>query len=371
MEKHNQNLIQIVSRKNGEDGNGNNLIQLQNGFPDTLEFWKNAYFEFEVTTSENSQKVQKRDIALLIEFIKEHESNISREAWTPRLSKAFAEYLKNFVIESGKRRFNDKTINRIIAHNKTFAKWINKLRSFPLGNPMEKLKLLPIGTGLEIERAFTPQERGKILDTADFLLITGGLSKDRNRYKNKGFERLGSSQGRHAPKRKNYRPYRNRAIVYTLIETGMRRGAVVNIKINDIDFKHCIIRTEEKGGLQHSYHISKEGLQAISDYIKEERTQDTEINKSVSLFLSAPHIAHSKNQLSVRMINNIWNEICGMAGIKGKTPHSARHAMGKHIISKTGNISAVQRQLGHKNASYSMQYSRITAEEMRKVVDER
>ena len=38
--------------------------------------------------------------------------------------------------------------------------------------------------------------------------------------------------------------------------------------------------------------------------------------------------------------------------------------MGKHIIEKTGNIAAVQRQLGHKNVAYSMQYSRITAEEL-------
>jgi integrase len=49
------------------------------------------------------------------------------------------------------------------------------------------------------------------------LLETGGRSRDR--YRN-ATER---------PRRKDYRPYRNRAIVYTLIETGMRRSAVVGI----------------------------------------------------------------------------------------------------------------------------------------------
>ena len=76
-------------------------------------------------------------------------------------------------------------------------------------------------------------------------------------------------------------------------------------------------------------------------------------------------------RLSVRSINVIWDEICKMAGVVDKTPHSARHAMGKHIIEKTGNISAVQRQLGHKNAAYSMQYARITGEELRNVIDDR
>lgn len=44
----------------------------------------------------------------------------------------------------------------------------------------------------------------------------------------------------------------------------------------------------------------------------------------------------------------IWDEVCEVAGVEGKTPHLARRAMGKHIIEKTRNIAAVQRQLGHK-----------------------
>ena len=69
-------------------------------------------------------------------------------------------------------------------------------------------------------------------------------------------------------------------------------------------------------------------------------------------------------------MNQIWREVCAIAGVEGKTPHSARHAMGRHIIDKTGNVAAVQRQLGHKNAAYSMQYTRITDAELQKVVDE-
>jgi site-specific recombinase XerC len=38
---------------------------------------------------------------------------------------------------------------------------------------------------------------------------------------------------------------------------------------------------------------------------------------------------------------------------KDKTPHSARHGMGVYIMEKTSNVAAVQRQLGHKNASFS------------------
>ena len=79
----------------------------------------------------------------------------------------------------------------------------------------------------------------------------------------------------------------------------------------------------------------------------------------------------SKGRISPIVVNNVWNETSKMAGVGGKTPHSARHAVGKHIIEKTGNIAAVQRQLGHKNAAYSMQYARITDEELGEVLEDR
>ncbi len=94
---------------------------------------------------------------------------------------------------------------------------------------MAKMKLLPVGTGLEVERAITARERRRILDAADFLAVDGSKSRDRNRFK-----------GKDRPQRKNFRGYRNRAIVYVLIETGMRRAAVTKIDIDDVNFNRRI-----------------------------------------------------------------------------------------------------------------------------------
>jgi hypothetical protein len=38
-------------------------------------------------------------------------------------------------------------------------------------------KLLPVGTGLEVERALTPAERRRILDAADSLPLVGGYPR--------------------------------------------------------------------------------------------------------------------------------------------------------------------------------------------------
>ena len=71
------------------------------------------------------------------------------------------------------------------------------------------------------------------------------------------------------------------------------------------------------------------------------------------------------------VVNDIWNAVCRLANVQGRTPHSARHAMGKHIIAKTGNIAAVQKQLGHRQAAYAMQYARMTTEALAQVLDDR
>lgn len=336
------------------------LMRLDADLPDAISWWAEQYFRFEVTTSESSQRVQRRDMRLFIDFMLREEGTDRRVAWSPRLSKSFQDFLRREKVD-GQRQWNDRTVSRVMAHLKTFSKWVHRLRPFPLGDPMAKITLPSLGTGLDIERALTSSERRRILDAADVLLQAGGRSKDRNRYR----------AAEQRPTHKAYRPYRNRAIVYALIETGMRRAAVTNLDLVSVDWKGRTLDVVEKGGATHKYSISKEGIDAIRDYVEQERTVDDSHWNSPALFLATPNNPRAGGRLSVRMINVIWDGVCATAGVEGKTPHSARHAMGKHIMEKTGNVAAVQRQLGHRNAIYSMQYARITKKEMLDVIDDR
>jgi Phage integrase family len=174
---------------------------------------------------------------------------------------------------------------------------------------MAALKLPTIGTGLEVERALAPMERRRLLDTADLLLTVGGRSKDRKRYKTG--ER---------PQRKGYRPYRNRAIVYTLIETGMRRAAITQVNLDQVDLRRKMLTVVEKGGYTHPYQISREGTQAIQDYLTQERDQDAARWQSPALFLAAATVPQGTGRLMVEVINTVWNAVCRVAQVQGRTP---------------------------------------------------
>ncbi|MFZ0256031.1 MAG: site-specific integrase [Gammaproteobacteria bacterium] len=323
-----------------------------------------AYFAIEVTTAASSQAVQRRDIGRFLAFVLREEGTDRREVWTPRLSRAFVEDLRRQLQPEGGRVYSDRTINRMVAHLKTFAKWIHSRRPFKeREHPMEKLKTQALGAGLETERAVTPAERRKLLDAADCLPVIGGRSRNR---------RLTTELPDERPRRKSYRPWRNRAIIYLLIETGMRRAAVTRLNFVDIDAARQAVSVPEKGGLTHRYQISRQGLKAIADYLEHERTPDADYwDASDALFLPASCKPQSLGRLNPVNINAIWNETCALARVKGRTPHSARHAMGRHIMEKTGNVAAVQRQLGHKNAAYALQYARITEKELNATLDDR
>src|SRR5512134_757363 len=110
------------------------VLAPDDGTGDGLEGWIEAYFRLEVTTSESSQKVQRRDLERFLAFMRLEEGRCERVLWTGRLSGAFVQALRRELTTTGRRRYADRTIARITAHLKTFSKWIHKLRPFPLGN---------------------------------------------------------------------------------------------------------------------------------------------------------------------------------------------------------------------------------------------
>jgi integrase/recombinase XerC len=151
----------------------------------------------------------------------------------------------------------------------------------------------------------------------------------------------------------------------------MRRAAVTHLDLAQVDLAGRRLTVVEKGGTTHTYQISREGAQALQDYLKHERAQDAARWPSPALFLTAATVPQGTGRLTVGVVNTVWNAVCRVAQVQGRTPHSARHAVGKHIIAKTGNIAAVQQQLGHRQAAYAMQYARATTEALAQVLDDR
>ena len=84
-----------------------------------------------------------------------------------------------------------------------------------------------------------------------------------------------------------------------LIETGMRRGAIPKLDVEQVDVRRKTLTVGEKGGYTHTYQISQEGLRAIQDYLAHERPLDAEHWHSPALFLPALTMAQSRGRLRI------------------------------------------------------------------------
>jgi len=303
-----------------------------------------------------------------LEYMFDIYNNVDIYNWTFRFSHQYKSYLVKHKVWATQKKLKKKlrtgsTRTTILTYLKAFANYIHSNRPFPPGNPMKRIQLGSSGQKLDTGRAISESDRTTILNAADAYLTLGGKSKDRRRY--------GHLKIEDKPKVPGARVYRDRAIIYTLVETGMRRMEVTEIRINKVKFKVREITVLTKGSSEKTKVISKAGIQAIKDYVDNERDLDNEHFDSDYLFLNYWKNNSAKEKLSPTAINIIWNRVLASTTIEGKTPHSARHGMAFRILnSKKGNVSAVKDMLDHQNEIYALTYLKVTKNEMKNILDE-
>lgn len=204
-------------------------------------------------------------------------------------------------------------------------------------------------------------------------------------YQRKG--RRWSEQGRRArPLRANARPYRDRAIVFVLLSTGIRREELVNLNIEQIQpntpdelrrvRRATLHRVQGKSKSQRDVFLSSDARLAVADYLERERALDLPAGAAsdTPLFLSAATTpTRSDNgRLSTRIINTILDQIGRWHDaehsdparhISPLRPHDLRHTFAFRLARVTGSDAyELERRLGHQSQRYIQRYTNPPAE---------
>lgn len=129
-------------------------------------------------------------------------------------------------------------------------------------------------------------------------------------------------------------------IVTTALQTGMRKGEILNLKWSNIDFEFGFIEVlETKSGKSRKIPISSK-LKQVLDNIP--RTCDYVFN-----------IAGEK----IGDIKKCWNTAIRNAGITNFRFHDLRHTVATRLIEKGIDIVVVKEILGHADISTTMRYA--------------
>lgn len=143
---------------------------------------------------------------------------------------------------------------------------------------------------------------------------------------------------------------RDKAILMTLLGTGMRVSECVGIDLKDVNFYDACFQVIRKGGDEDLVYFGQEVEDALHDYIDNERKLLKP--ETPALFVSASH-----GRLTDRAIENLVKKYADAAGItKHITPHKCRSTFATNLYSETNDVYMIKDALHHKSLETSKHY---------------
>lgn len=145
--------------------------------------------------------------------------------------------------------------------------------------------------------------------------------------------------------------------------TGLRASAILQIDIDDIDFKKNQIRVTEKG--DYDNYIM------FGDNLKEQLLMWMQDRKEYfsSCATNALFVSQFGKRMSPDMLAKLVTKYAQGATDKHVTPHVMRHSCATNLYEKTGDIYLCAKQLNHKNVSTTQRYAELSKEKQRQAAN--
>jgi integrase/recombinase XerC len=160
------------------------------------------------------------------------------------------------------------------------------------------------------------------------------------------------------PKEDDIMDLRNYMIIEILYATGMRRGEILGLKDDDINFYNKEIKVFGKRSKERIIPIGDELIDTITKYIDFKRR--CELRKDVFL-VNKDNKPMSKKQL----YDMVEKKLMGI-NISKRSPHVFRHTCATHLLNEGADINNVKNLLGHSSLSATEVYTHTTIEELKK-----
>lgn len=144
---------------------------------------------------------------------------------------------------------------------------------------------------------------------------------------------------------------RDYLILLLFIYTGMRKTALSEINLRDIDKKSGVLNVTDKRNSHLVYSINDDNIQAALNAWLKKRKVILGEKKCDALFISS-----QKQRMSSQSVANIVKKYAGAAKGEKVTPHDLRAAFITLAYNNTGDIEKVRRMVKHKSVSTTQRY---------------
>lgn len=145
--------------------------------------------------------------------------------------------------------------------------------------------------------------------------------------------------------------------------TGLRASALVQIDIDDIDFKNNKIRVTEKGDYDEYVMFGEKLKEQLILWLDDRKKYFGDCNTN-ALFVS-----QMGKRISVDMLARVLTRYAEGVVEKHVTPHVMRHSCATNLYEQTGDIYLCSRQLNHKSVSTTQRYAEISGKKQKEAAD--
>jgi site-specific recombinase XerD len=150
---------------------------------------------------------------------------------------------------------------------------------------------------------------------------------------------------------------KHKAILSLIYSAGLRRGELINMKVNDIDSKRMYVIIRQGKGRKDRYSIlSEKVLELLRRYFTEYKPKEWLFEGQFG------------GQYSATSIQNILRDAVTRAKIRKKvTVHTLRHCFATHLLEHGVDIRYIQELLGHESSKTTEIYTHITQRGLGKI----
>ncbi len=157
--------------------------------------------------------------------------------------------------------------------------------------------------------------------------------------------------------------YRDRALLELLYSTGVRRGELINLKVEDVDYEEGFIRINKgKGDKDRVVPLGRIACKYVETYIKGIRPLIYKAKEIDYLFVSKK--GNRLERSAVAKLIDVYTERAKLG--KKVSPHTFRRSCATEMIRNKAHLYHVKELLGHESIESLKKYCRLTIVDLKK-----
>lgn len=157
---------------------------------------------------------------------------------------------------------------------------------------------------------------------------------------------------------------RDRLIIRTFYETGMRLSELIGLNDGDADFSASQFKVTGKRNKQRLIPFGDGLKQFLQEYVS---LRNSEIIKADGAFFVKENGARVTKGLVYRIVKQNLSKV---VTIKKRSPHVLRHTFATTMLNHDAELGAVKDLLGHSSLAATEIYTHTTFEELKKVYNQ-